>query len=117
MIGKTENSVTNRFLLARSAYQRRDVEFVNAAHAHEHLEHALREDGARGQHFADTILGATDGIITTFAVVAGAAGAQLSPGIVLIMGFANPKSLKPLYGEVYGDCENEMEAAFPPEAA
>lgn len=33
------------------------------------------------------------------------------------MGFADPKSLKPLYGEVYGDCENEMEAAFPPEAA
>ncbi|MGH7828904.1 MAG: VIT1/CCC1 transporter family protein [Candidatus Binatia bacterium] len=38
---------------------------------------------------ADAVLGATDGIVTTFAVVAGAAGAYLSPGIVLIMGFAN----------------------------
>ncbi len=89
MISKTRENVSNRFSLARSAYQRRDVEFANAAHAHEHLEHALREDGARGQHFADAILGATDGIVTTFAVVAGAAGASLSPGIVLIMGFAN----------------------------
>ena len=38
---------------------------------------------------ADAVLGATDGIVTTFAVVAGATGAYLSPGIVLIMGFAN----------------------------
>ena len=43
----------------------------------------------RGQHLADAVVGDTDGIITTFAIVAGAAGASLSPGIVIIMGFAN----------------------------
>ncbi|MFQ5539947.1 MAG: VIT1/CCC1 transporter family protein, partial [Candidatus Binatia bacterium] len=85
MIGKTEKSVSNRFSLARSAYRRRDVEFAHAAHAHEHLEKSLCEDGTRSQHLADAVLGATDGIITTFAIVAGAAGARLSPGIVLIM--------------------------------
>lgn len=35
------------------------------------------------------IYGGLDGIITTFAVVAGVAGASLSAGIVLILGFAN----------------------------
>ncbi len=33
------------------------------------------------------------------------------------MGFADPKSLKPLYGEAYEDRKYEIEAAFPPEAA
>ncbi|HCS78852.1 TPA: hypothetical protein DIV55_03845 [Patescibacteria group bacterium] len=35
------------------------------------------------------VFGANDGIVTTFAVVAGVAGAQLSPAIVLVMGLAN----------------------------
>ncbi len=35
------------------------------------------------------VYGANDGIVTTFAVVAGVAGAQLSPNIVLILGIAN----------------------------
>lgn len=35
------------------------------------------------------VYGANDGIITTFAVVAGVAGAGLSPQIVLILGLAN----------------------------
>lgn len=37
----------------------------------------------------DLIYGAIDGTVTTFAVVAGVAGAALSPAIVLILGFAN----------------------------
>jgi len=35
------------------------------------------------------VFGANDGIVTTFAVVAGVAGAQLSPAIILVMGLAN----------------------------
>jgi len=48
--------------------------------------------GLRGlaEHYMkDLVYGANDGIITTFAVVAGVAGAQLEPRIVLILGFAN----------------------------
>jgi VIT1/CCC1 family predicted Fe2+/Mn2+ transporter len=42
------------------------------------------------QHYLrDLVYGANDGIITTFAVVAGAKGAELAPRIVLILGFAN----------------------------
>ncbi len=40
-------------------------------------------------HFEDFIYGAVDGVVTTFAVVAGASGASLSPAIILILGFAN----------------------------
>ena len=42
-----------------------------------------------GKYIKSTIYGGLDGIITTFAVVAGVAGASLSSGIVLILGFAN----------------------------
>lgn len=37
----------------------------------------------------DAVFAANDGIITTFAVVAGAYGASLSSSVVLILGFAN----------------------------
>ena len=37
----------------------------------------------------DFVYGATDGAVTTFAVVAGVVGASLSPSIVIILGFAN----------------------------
>lgn len=42
-----------------------------------------------GQYLKDVVFGANDGIITTFAVVAGVAGAELSTAIVLIIGIAN----------------------------
>lgn len=37
----------------------------------------------------DAVFSASDGIVTTFAVVAGSAGASLSKEVVLILGFAN----------------------------
>lgn len=40
-------------------------------------------------HFDDFIYGAIDGAVTTFAIVAGVVGANLSPVIILILGFAN----------------------------
>lgn len=43
----------------------------------------------RGGYIAEVIYGANDGIVTTFAVVAGVAGAALDPAIVLILGIAN----------------------------
>lgn len=41
------------------------------------------------RRISDTVLGANDGIITTFAIVAGAAGASLSTGVVIVLGSAN----------------------------
>jgi vacuolar iron transporter family protein len=43
----------------------------------------------RGKYLADAVLSASDGIVTTFAVVAGSGGASLSREVVLILGFAN----------------------------
>ena len=40
-------------------------------------------------HFDDFIYGSIDGAVTTFAIVAGVVGANLSPVIILILGFAN----------------------------
>lgn len=42
-----------------------------------------------GEFLKDAVYAANDGIITTFAVVAGVVGASLEPVIILILGFAN----------------------------
>lgn len=42
-----------------------------------------------GRYLKDAVYGANDGVVTTFAVVAGVSGANLSPEIVFIIGAAN----------------------------
>ena len=42
-----------------------------------------------GEYVKALVFGGLDGIITTFAVVASAAGADLGTDIVLVMGFSN----------------------------
>jgi VIT1/CCC1 family predicted Fe2+/Mn2+ transporter len=59
---------------------------------HEHSAEAIEQRlaaGPRHNYLRDWIYGGVDGSVTTFAVVSGVAGAQLSPLIILIMGFAN----------------------------
>jgi VIT1/CCC1 family predicted Fe2+/Mn2+ transporter len=41
------------------------------------------------EYLSQFVYGGIDGTVTTFAVVAGATGAQLSAGVVIILGFAN----------------------------
>lgn len=60
--------------------------------AAEHLPDRIRERLAqpRGESaLGDFMLGGVDGVVTTFAVVAGSAGGQLSATAVVILGFAN----------------------------
>ncbi len=45
--------------------------------------------GPESYYLKDFIYGAIDGAVTTFAVVAGVAGAGLSSGVIIILGFAN----------------------------
>lgn len=40
-------------------------------------------------YLQDVIYGANDGIITTFTIISGVAGAKLSPLIIIILGFVN----------------------------
>ncbi len=58
----------------------------------DHTPKAVRERLSRPpiqSHLSDFIYGGIDGTVTTFAVVAGVAGAQLSPAIVIVLGVAN----------------------------
>jgi len=48
-----------------------------------------KHSGMIGHYLPDLVYGANDGIITTFAVVTGVVGADLSERIILILGFAN----------------------------
>jgi vacuolar iron transporter family protein len=59
---------------------------------HSHAREAIRARLARGPHsnyLRDWIYGGIDGAVTTFAIVAGVAGAELSTTVVLVLGFAN----------------------------
>lgn len=58
---------------------------------HEHTPDAIAERIAATDlnYIRDFIYGGIDGAVTTFAVVSGVSGAELSPAIVLILGFAN----------------------------
>ncbi len=71
---------------AVAAYHRRDPEASRQAHLSSAREEHRTE---QGRFIKSVVYGGLDGIITTFAVVAGVAGASLQPSIILILGFAN----------------------------
>jgi hypothetical protein len=59
---------------------------------HSHTEQAIKARLARGprsNYLRDWIYGGIDGAVTTFAIVAGVTGADLSARVVLLLGFAN----------------------------
>lgn len=64
------------------------IKEVRAAHQKGHATEKYHATFG-GTYIRDVVYGANDGIITTFAVVAGVAGANLSSNIVLILGFSN----------------------------
>lgn len=66
------------------------------------------------QHIRPIVYGGMDGIITTFAIVAGATGAQLSYNILLVLGIANllADGLSMGAGE-YMSSKAELEHQFP----
>ncbi len=59
---------------------------------HDHSAEAIRRrlaSGPRMSYLRDWIYGGIDGTVTTFAVVSGVVGAELSTAVILILGFAN----------------------------
>lgn len=71
---------------AKDAWKNKNAEASKKAHQQRAPE---QHQQAQGQYIKSAVYGGLDGIITTFAVVAGVAGASLSAGVVLILGFAN----------------------------
>ncbi len=78
--------ITRSLEKAKEAWKTKDAEASKKAHSAKAAEKHKTE---QGQYIKSVVYGGLDGIITTFAVVAGVAGAKLSAAIVLIMGFAN----------------------------
>lgn len=80
-------SLTRSLDKAREAYKNKDKKASMLAHIQK--QSAPEEHKTSGQYIKSAIYGGLDGTITTFAVVAGVAGASLNAGVVLILGFAN----------------------------
>jgi len=83
--------ISKRLEEARQAFSRGDAQASAAAHDPKYITHAAKEEhgGASHQYIGDLVYGGLDGIITTFAVVSGVAGAKLGTSIILILGLAN----------------------------
>ena len=54
-----------------------------------HDEKKIHQERRFQDYLGEFVYGGIDGLVTTFAVVAGSAGAELSISIILILGFAN----------------------------
>ena len=79
--------LTRRLDEARDAWKKGDVEAARRAHNASAADEKHRTGS--GKYIKSIVYGGLDGTITTFAAIAGVAGASLSSGIVLIMGLAN----------------------------
>jgi len=72
---------------AQAAFVRRDG--TASAAIHMQREHNEQHNDAAGHYIKSIVFGGLDGIITTFAIVSGVAGANLSTEVMLVLGFAN----------------------------
>lgn len=81
--------LTRKLDEARDAYRRKDAEASRKAHGAKGGFAPERHSTGQGRYLKSVIYGGLDGTITTFAAVAGVAGASLPPGVVLIIGLAN----------------------------
>lgn len=83
-------SITKRLDKAREAFEKKDLAASGKAHSRRAIAEAIEEHGGTShQYIGDMVYGGLDGIVTTFAVVSGVAGAGLGAGIILILGLAN----------------------------
>jgi len=84
-------SISRRLEEARKAYKTGDTDASTEAHSAERIAGAFNEEHGQESHqyIGDLVYGGLDGIITTFAIVSGVAGARLGANIILIMGLAN----------------------------
>jgi hypothetical protein len=75
-------SITRRIDKAREAFEKKDLAASGAAHDPEAIAQAIEQHGgASHQYIGDMVYGGLDGIVTTFAVVSGVAGAALGSSV------------------------------------
>ena len=81
---------TKRWNWSKSGPWVKDCDMLNEDHSHTPQDIKARlEQGPDVSYLREWVYGGIDGVVTTFAVVAGVSGAALSPAIVLILGLAN----------------------------
>jgi len=83
--------ISRRLEEARRAFRRRDREGAAAAHDPGRMAASAEErhGGAASQYVGDMVYGGLDGILTSFAVVSGVAGAALGTRVLLVLGLSN----------------------------
>lgn len=79
---------------ARKAFGRKDLAAAARLHDPRHIAERTGNGERRsriqlGSYIRSVVYGGLDGIITTFAVVSGVAGAELGSGVILILGISN----------------------------
>jgi len=83
-------SLTKRLDKARQAFDQKDLQASAAVHRPDVIAQAVEPHGGTShQYIGDTVYGGLDGIVTTFAIVSGVAGANLGADVILILGLAN----------------------------
>ena len=78
--------------IADAAVRRQAFEYTPMHFHHDHSAESIRERleaGPQASYLRDWIYGGIDGAITTFAIVSGVIGANLSTSIILVLGAAN----------------------------
>jgi len=74
--------------IARNAYVDDDLEASKGFHD-DRAQGAIEDHQSGGDYVKAIVFGGLDGILTSFAIVAGSAGGSLSPSVVLVLGFSN----------------------------
>lgn len=62
---------------------------INQSNEQTSLEHHSLHDSRWGEYLGSAVYGGLDGVVTTFAVIAGGIGAQLSLPVLIVLGLAN----------------------------
>ena len=83
--------ISKRIDLARKAFRGKNLDNAAEAHQIHRIQRQPEEEhaGESSLYLGDFVYGGLDGIITTFAVVSGVAGAELGSNVILILGLAN----------------------------
>lgn len=74
---------------AKKAYDLRDTAASAAAHSTNLVQKNVETHSKGGGFIKSIVYGGLDGIVTTFAVVAGAAGGGFGPNVVIVMGVSS----------------------------
>jgi len=84
--------MASRHALSKKAFRRKDLKLTKKAHLTGAIKRDLKNKEEHldlEKYLSDAVYGSLDGIVTTFAIVSGVVGADLSLSIILILGFAN----------------------------